>query len=391
MRIKNNKLYFGKFRAEELARKFGTPLYVYEGEIIEKQYRKLVESINYPRLRIHYACKINTNIEVLQLLRRLGSGIETVSEGEVRIALKAGFRPKNIIYTSTSMIEKEMKFLVKNKIWVNLDSLHQIEMYGKLNPYSKVGIRVNQGIGAGSHKHLVTGGDLSKFGIPVEHLLRAKKLAQKYSLKITGLHQHIGTHVHEEKIMLEAYNKLFKTALDFPDLETLNFGGGFWLPYKPEDKNLNLKLLGGKLSDGMKKFCHKYGRELNMILEPGRFIVGESGTLLAEVADIKNNSKRNFIGLNTGMNHLVRPALYGAYHHITNASRNNGRRIKADIVGNICESGDVLGWDRVVTSPKIGDIFAIHTAGASGYAMASHYNSRPLPKEVFIYKNKVSN
>src|SRR3989344_7510716 len=149
MRIKNNNLYFGKFRAEELARKFGTPLYVYEGEIIEKQYRKLVESINYPRLRIHYACKINTNIEVLQLLRRLGSGIETVSEGEVRIALKAGFRPKNIIYTSTSMIEKEMKFLVKNKIWVNLDSLHQIEMYGKLNPYSKVGIRVNQGIGAG--------------------------------------------------------------------------------------------------------------------------------------------------------------------------------------------------------------------------------------------------
>src|SRR3989338_7836075 len=283
MHVRKNKLYIGNFSAEALAGKFGTPLYVYEAEKIREKYLELVKNISYPKLCMHYACKANTNLSILKLLKKLGSKVETVSRGEIISALKAGFKPADIIYTSTSVSKEEMAFVVKNKIQINLDSLSQIELYGKLNPNSKVSLRINQGIGAGHHSHVITGGVMSKFGIPLEHLSQAKKLAKKYKLQIVSLHQHIGSNVLDSKILLKAFDKLLETAKDFSELESLDFGGGLGIPYLPKDKNLNLKLLGQEMTRKMNNFSKIYGRELNMILEPGRFLVAEAGTLLANV------------------------------------------------------------------------------------------------------------
>lgn len=390
MHIKNNQLYLGKFSAKNLAKKLGTPLYVYEAETIRHKYLELVKNITYPKLRIYYACKANTNILILKLLQKLGAKIETVSEGEITLTLKAGFKPRDILYTSTSVSKKELSFVIKNKVQVNLDSLSQIELYGKMNSNAKVGIRINQGIGAGHHNHVITGGIMSKFGIPLQHLQQAQKLAEKYKLKIIRLHQHIGSNVLEEKILLKAFDKLLETAMNFPDLESLDFGGGFGIPYLPKDNSLNLKSLGSKMTRKMSNFCKKYGRELDMIFEPGRFLVGESGFLLASVTELKINPERTFIGLDTGFNHLIRPSMYGSYHQIINASRIKGTNVKADIVGNICESGDVFGRDRKITYPNLGEFLAIKNAGAYGYVMASQYNSRSLPKEILVDGKKIS-
>jgi diaminopimelate decarboxylase len=244
MHTKNNQLYLGKFSAKNLAKKFGTPLYVYEAETIRRRYLELVKSIPYPKLQIHYACKANTNIIILKLLRSLGSKVETVSKGEILLGLKAGFKPKDIIYTSTSVRREEFAFVVKSKVMICLDSLSQIELYGKLSPNSKVGLRINQGIGAGHHDHVITGGIMSKFGIPLQHLEPAKKLAEKYKLKIVRLHQHIGSNVLDKKILLKAFDKLLETAVGFPDLEALDFGGGFGIPYISKEKYLDIKELG---------------------------------------------------------------------------------------------------------------------------------------------------
>src|SRR3989338_8288273 len=371
-------------QAEEMAKKFGTPLYVYKADTIKHQYLALKKNISYPKLRIHYACKANTNISIVKLMRKLGAKIETVSSGEIMSALKAGFKPADILYTSTSVSREELIFVIKSKVRVNLDSLFQIELYGKLNPGSKIGVRINQGIGAGHHDHVITGGAMSKFGIPLAHLPQAKKMAQKYKLKIVSLHQHIGSNVLDSDILIKAFDKLLETALHFGDLESLDFGGGFGVSYLPKEKNLNLKILGTEMTKKMNRFCQKYGSGLTMIIEPGRFLVAEAGILLATVTEVKVNPERTFIGLNTGFNHLIRPAMYGSYHKIVNASRVKGSMVKADIVGNVCETGDVFGRDRRVVNPKVGDIFAILNTGAYGYVMASRYNSRPLPKEILI-------
>src|SRR3989344_2730590 len=363
MHTKNNKLYFGKYSSTTLAKKFGTPLYVYEADVIRQRYLKLI---------LH-----------------LGAKIETVSRGEITSALKVGFKSKDILYTSSSVTEEEMVFVIKNNIKVNLDSLSQIELYGKLNPNGKIGIRINQGIGAGHHSHVITGGVMSKFGIPLEHLSQAKKLAKKYKLQIVSLHQHIGSNVLDSKILLKAFDKLLETAKDFSELESLDFGGGLGIPYLPKDKNLNLKLLGQEMTRKMNNFSKIYGRELNMILEPGRFLVAEAGTLLANVTEIKTNPKRTFVGINTGFNHLLRPAMYGSHHEIINANKIKGAIIKVDVAGNICESGDVFGRDRKISKPKVGDVLAIKNSGAYGYVMASRYNSRELPREILIGKNGI--
>lgn len=389
MVFKDNKIYFGKFSAKTLAKKFNTPIYIYEAETIRRQYLKLAENIPYKKLAIHYACKANTNVSILKLIRKLGAKLEAVSQGEIKLAFKAGFKPKDIIYTSTSVSRAELAFVIKNNISVNLDSLYQIELYGKMNPGVKVGIRVNHGLGGGHHSHVITGGELSKFGIPAEQLPEAKKLAKKYKLKIARLHQHIGSNVLDEKILLRAFDILLFSARDFPELEALDFGGGFGVAYSEKEKEANFKIYGAAITEKMGKFCKEYGRELAMIIEPGRFLVAESGTLLATVTDIKQNPSRTFIGVDTGFNHLIRPALYGSYHEIINTQKRSGKNMTADIVGNICESGDVFGRDRKLSPTKIGDILAIKNAGAYGYAMASHFNSRPLPGEILIDQGRV--
>ncbi|MCH7759604.1 diaminopimelate decarboxylase [Patescibacteria group bacterium] len=384
MQIKNNKLYLGKIKAEDLIKKYGSPLYIYESEVIRKKYRELVTNINYKDVKIYYACKANINQQILKVFKKLGANIEAVSQGEVRLALKAGFKPNQIIYTCSNITDQELKFLIKNKITINLDSLNQFKKYGELNPNSSVSIRINQGIGAGHHQHVITGGPKSKFGIYFSRIEEVKKIAKQYNLNIAGIHHHIGSGILNEKIFIKAMKALLKTARKFEHLEFIDFGGGFGIPYKPNQKNLAMKKLGREISQLFNDFCKFYGRKLTMIFEPGSYLIAEAGTLLTTVTDIKETPFKTFVGVDSGFNHLIRPIMYGAYHPILNASQIKGRKETVSIAGNICESGDLFAKNIKITKFKIGDILAILNTGAYGFSMSSDYNSRLSPAEIII-------
>lgn len=388
MTVRQNKLYLGGISAESLVRKFGSPLYVYEEDTLRARYKKLAGSINHPRTRIFYACKANTNPEVMKVFGKLGAGIEAVSVGEVQIARRAGFAAKDIIFTCDNLTKEEMAWLIRQKITTSADSLGQIEKFGGLNPGGKISLRVNQGIGAGMHSHIITGGPDSKFGIYKTELPKAKRLAAKYNLKIVGLLQHIGSGILDQKIYLKAMRAALAVAQEFPDLEFIDLGGGIGVPYRPEHRPLDIAELGQAISAEFHKFTLDYGREINLYLEPGRFLVCESGTLLTTVAEIKKNPFHIFVGVNSGMQHLLRPAMYGAYHKILNASRTTGPKKKVEIVGNICESSDFFAHNREITLPREGEILAILNAGAYGYSMSSNYNSHPRPAEVMVRNGK---
>ncbi len=358
------------------ARRFGTPLYVYDLGVIRDKCRQLKDSFSGASL--YYACKANSNLEVIKTIYREGFGIETVSPGEIKAARRAGVPVSKITFTCSSIDEKELVWVVRQGIRVYLDSLRQVEVFGKNFPGREISMRLNQGMGAGHHSHVITGGPESKFGIDLALLPQLRPLARKYKLCVTGLHQHIGSNILDAPTFLKAADALIKTASRFPEVEHLDFGGGFGVPYCPGEKSLNIRRLGQEMKRRMSQLNARFS------FEPGRFLVAEAGWLLVKVTDIKRNPKRTFIGVNSGMNHLIRPAMYGSYHEIENLSRRSGKKERVTIAGNICESGDVFAKGRQLALPKIGDVLVIKNAGAYGYAMASIYNLRPLPKEVLI-------
>ncbi len=365
-----------------LVRKYGTPLYVYDAKAIKARCAELLAA--FPGFDLSYAAKANTHPGVLKLIFAQGFGVEAVSPGEVRAARRAGVPVTDITFTCSSISEDELASVAGQGVRVHLDSLHQVDAFGQYFPGRKISVRLNQGIGGGHHAHVVTGGPESKFGVDIAHIGKLKKLAAKYGLPITGLHQHIGSNVLDQKIFLRAMKVLLDTALRFPDLERVDFGGGLGVPYGPGVKGMDIKVVGREAVKARKAFEKKYGRPVRMSFEPGRYPVAEAGYLLVSVTDIKRNPKKTFVGVNSGFNHLIRPAMYGSYHEIVNASRTGGKKEKVTVAGNICESGDVFARDRLLVMPRIGDILAIKKAGAYGYTMSSDYNLRPKPKEVLI-------
>jgi diaminopimelate decarboxylase len=375
MRITNNTV-------AAIAKKYGTPLYIYDAAMIVQKCRELKKAV--PSVGWYYACKANTNAEVMKLIAREGYGIETVSPGEIAAARAAKVPVSKITFTCSSIDEAELVAVVKQGIRVHLDSLRQVEIVGKHFPGSKVSVRLNQGIGAGHHSHVITGGPDSKFGIDVRQIAELSRLGKKYRLRVTGLHQHIGSNILDGAMVMKAMNALFETAMLFPELEHLDFGGGLGVPYRPDEKKLDVIALGKKIARSSEIFFKNYARRVAMSFEPGRYLVAEAGVLAVKVNDVKRNPTKTFVGVNSGFNHLIRPAMYGSYHEIVNATRPRGVREKVTIAGNICESGDVFAKDRMIASPKIGDILIIKNAGAYGYTMSSDYNLRPKPREVVI-------
>lgn len=363
-------------------KKYGTPLYIYDSAMIVQKCRELKRYL--PGVDLYYACKANTNVEVMKLIVREGYGIETVSPGEITAARAAAVPVSKITFTCGSIDEAELVAVVKQGIRVHLDSLRQVEIVGKHFSGSKISVRLNQGIGAGHHSHVITGGPDSKFGIDVRQIAELVRLAKKYRLRITGLHQHIGSNILDVAMFMKAMNTLFETAMTFPELEHLDFGGGLGVPYRPGEKNLDIVALGKKIAASAEAFSKKYGRRVAMSFEPGRYLVAEAGMLAVKVNDIKRNPTKTFVGVNSGFNHLIRPAMYGSYHEIVNITHPRGAREKVTIAGNICESGDVFAKDRMIASPRINDILIIKNAGAYGYTMSSDYNLRPRPREVII-------
>lgn len=373
-----------------LAQKFGTPLYVYDLESVRHQAQKLMNAIPLPHKKVLYAIKINYNPDIVKEIQKHGYGIDAVSLEEIIYSLKLGFKPEEILYTGNNITDEEMRAAAKLGIMLNIGALSRLEKYGKEFPGTKVCVRINPNIEADTHEHWVTAGPLSKFGISYAQTPEILKVSQKYDLKIVGLHEHIGTSVMKVWQLLKAMEVLIEVAPQFPNLEFLNFGGGIGLPYKPDEKEIDIDDFGQKAAEMFTEFCRNYGRDLTFMMEPGRYIVGLSGTLLAEVNTLKETPKgRVFAGLNTGYHHLIRPMTYGSYHPIKNISNPDGQTKKYDIAGNICESGDLFARDRMVSEIHESDILAIEMTGASGFCMANHYHLRPLPPEIIVDGDKI--
>ncbi len=394
MDIRNDGLYFGDVSAEDLIKEFESPLYVYEEDTIRARARELKNAITYDNKEIKFACKANTNIEIMKVLKEEGMGIDAVSPGEIFAALKAGFEKDHILFTTNNVLWDEIEYAASNDIMANLDSLSQLKMFGREFPGRDICIRINPNVGAGHHNHVITGGPESKFGINYTRVDDIKEITRKSGLRIKGVHQHIGSGILDPEIFIKAMDVLLDTAKNFEGLSFIDFGGGIGVPYQENEGRMDIRVLGKKIADEFENFCGRYGRELKLVIEPGRYLVAESGFLLGTVASVKEGEKHRFIGINTGFNHLVRPAMYGSYHQILHAGKPYGARESQVIAGNLCESGDTFTRDeegivdRDLPHFKEGDIVCICNAGAYGYSMASYYNSRPRPAEVLVKESR---
>jgi diaminopimelate decarboxylase len=390
MEIRNNQLYLGGILAGELAERFGSPLYVYEEETLRRRAGELRDSILYPDKKIKYACKANTNVEIMKILREEGMGIDAISPGEVYASLKAGVPPADILYTSNNASVEEIDYAVGKGVMVNVDSLSQLKAFGRKYPGRSLCVRINPNVGGGHHNHVITGGPDSKFGISYRKVDEILDAAAGSGLVIVGIHQHIGSGILEPSLFIEAMDVLLEVAPRFKDLSFVDFGGGIGVPYREGQSRIDIGVLGSKITEDFERFCARYGRRITLVIEPGRYPVAECGFLLATVTAVKEGGSHRFVGVDTGFNHLVRPAMYGSYHRILRAGGVEGPCTPQVIAGNICESGDTFTRDengivdRELPLFEEGDTVCICNAGAYGYSMSSNYNSRPRPAEVLV-------
>lgn len=388
MILKNDEYYIQNFKLTDLAAEFGTPLYLYDGNIIEEKVKRLKNAFSEINMKIKYACKANTNISVLKLMKNLGVELDVVSPQELQLGLIAGFSPENITFTSSGVGFEEIVESVENGVIVNIDNLPTLEKFGiKYGSTQPVLIRIRPNVEGGGNQKISTGHKDSKFGIAIEQVEQILALQKKYNLNIVGIHQHTGSDIKDGSTFVEVANVVFEFAKSFKGLKYIDLGGGFKVPYKKGDHETDMEDLGVKLSAAFQNFCKDYGADLELWFEPGKYLVSECGILLASTNVVKENPGKTLIGLNTGLNHLIRPMMYDAYHKVVNISNTSDSKQKYNVVGYICETDDIAK-DRSLSEAKDGDIFAILNAGAYGFTMASNYNSRLKPAEVLIYKNQ---
>ncbi len=371
-----------------LGKKYGTPLYIYDSCKIEKQYIKMKNAFSgVQRFRINYACKANTNLNVLKFLQKLGSGLDTVSIQEVELGLKAGFPEKHIIFTPNCVSLQEIKKAVNFGVRINIDNLSILEQFGHDHPDYPVGIRINPHIMAGGNSKISVGHVDSKFGISYYQIPHMKRILKNTGLKIEGFHMHTGSDIYDVESFLQGAKVLFQIAIDFPCLDYIDFGSGFKVPYRKNDIKTDLTDLSHSITEKFKDFCKIYGKTVTLIFEPGKFLVSESGYFLVSVNVVKQTPSTVFAGVDSGFNHFLRPMFYDAYHCIENISNPNGRFRFYTVVGYICES-DTFGLNRKISEIREGDLLCIKNAGAYCFSMSSNYNSRYRPSEVMILKGK---
>jgi diaminopimelate decarboxylase len=373
---------------DELAQEFGTPLYIYDGEKIKSQYHRLKNAFSGVDVRIKYACKALTNINILNLLQKEGSGCDTVSINEVKLALLAGFAPKDIMYTPNSVAFEEIEEAMTLGVQLNLDSLPFLETFGqKYGSSIPTSIRINPHIKAGGNEKIQVGHIGSKFGISIAQKEEILATVAKYGIHINGVHVHTGSDILEAEVFVKGADVVFEFAKNFSNLDFLDFGGGFKVAYYHNAPTTNIEELGKHLTSAFQEFCKNYGKNLQLWFEPGKFLVSESGTLLSRVNIIKETPQITFVGIDTGFNHLIRPMFYNAHHDIFNVSNPNGELKTYHIVGNICET-DTFAEDRELPQVRVSDLIAFKNAGAYGFEMSSNFNSRLKPAEILIENNK---
>jgi diaminopimelate decarboxylase len=366
----------------QLTEQFGSPIYVYDAEKIKSQYNRLTKAFSkVDNLRINYAMKALSNVAILQLLREMGSGLDTVSIQEVLLGLHAGYAPEKIFYTPNGVSLEEIEEVNAMGVQINIDNLSILEQFGTKHPDVPVCIRINPHVMAGGNTNISVGHIDSKFGISIHQLPHLVRIVQNTKMNIVGIHMHTGSDILDIEVFLYAAEILFDAAKNFKNLEFLDFGSGFKVPYKKDDIETDIEELGKKLSKRFNAFCKEYGKELTLIFEPGKFLVSEAGQFLVKVNVIKQTTSTVFAGIDSGFNHLIRPMLYGSQHQIDNISNPKGKERFYSVVGYICET-DTFANNRRIPEIKEGDILSFRNAGAYCYSMASNYNSRYRPAEV---------
>ena len=373
---------------KDIANKYGSPIYVYDAKIISAQYRRLVSSFSKIKsLKICYAAKALSNISILSFIRSLGAGLDTVSIQEVKLGIEAGFHPDSIIYTPNGVSLDEIEEVSSMGVRINIDNLSLLEQFGAKHPNKPVCIRINPHIMAGGNSKISVGHIDSKFGISVHQIPHILRIVKNTQMKINGIHMHTGSDILDIDVFLNASEILFETAKNFKNLEFIDFGSGFKVPYFDGDVETNIEELGLKLTQKFKSFSREYGREIELVFEPGKFLVSQAGYFIAKVNVIKQTTSTVFAQLDTGFNHLLRPMLYGSHHEIENISNPNGKKRFYSVVGYICET-DTFGNNRKISEISEGDYLLFKNCGAYCYNMSSNYNSRYRPAEVFLLDNK---
>ncbi len=388
MELKNNVYKIQGINVKDIAKEFGTPLYVYDAEKIINQLQTLKNAFSNQNVKIKYAAKALTNVSILKLMKKHGAGVDVVSAQEADLALKAGFDPKDILFTPNCVSFDEIQEGVEKGLVINIDNISILEQFGhKYRDTVPCCVRLNPHIMAGGNTKISTGHVDSKFGISIYQLPHLLRVIKSNHIDVVGLHMHTGSDILDADVFLKMAEILFGIAQDFPNLQFVDFGSGFKVGYKPGDITTNIYDLGVKLGKAFDDFCNNYGRKLEMWFEPGKYLVSEAGLFLAKVNVIKTTPATAFVGVDSGMNHLLRPMMYDAYHEIVNVSNPNGIQRVYTVVGYICET-DTFGWDRKIHEVREGDLLAIKNAGAYGFSMASNYNSRYRPAEILVYSGK---
>ena len=371
-----------------LAKKYGSPLYVYDTSKIESQFNRLTNAFSKVKnLKLNYAVKALSNINILNFFSSLGAGLDTVSIQEVKLSLTTGIDPKNIIYTPNGVSLKEIEEVSKLGVQINIDNLSILELFGQKHPEIPVCIRINPHIMAGGNSKISVGHIDSKFGISIHQVPHIKRVVENTGMNINGIHMHTGSDILDIDTFLRATEILFDVAKQFDNIDFIDFGSGFKVPYKEGDISTDIEQLGVQLSNRFNEFCKEYGKDITLMFEPGKFLVSEAGVFLAKVNVVKQTTSTVFAHVDSGFNHLIRPMMYDSYHHITNISNPKGRDRYYSVVGYICET-DTFGSNRRIAEISEEDILCFHNAGAYCFSMASNYNARFLPAEVMLHNGK---
>ena len=371
----------------DLANKYGSPLYVYDTDIIASQYRRITDAFEkVEELQLNYAVKALSNINILRFFKNLGAGLDTVSIQEVNLALSVGVDPKKIIYTPNGVSLEEIQNVAKKGVQINIDNLSILELFGQKHPEIPVCIRINPHIMAGGNSKISVGHIDSKFGISVHQVPHIKRVVENTGMHVNGIHMHTGSDILDIDTFLRATEILFDVAKKFKTIDFIDFGSGFKVPYKEGDISTDIEQLGLQLTERFNSFCKDFGKKVTLMFEPGKFLVSKAGNFLAKVNVVKQTTSTVFAGIDSGFNHLIRPMMYDSYHHITNISNPDGRDRYYSVVGYICET-DTFGSNRRISEISEGDILCFENAGAYCFSMASNYNSRYRPAEVMIYNN----
>jgi diaminopimelate decarboxylase len=394
---KGGKLYFDGVSAAELAERFDTPLYVVSESRIRDNYKRLHNALtrNYEKVRVYYAAKANSNLSVLKILETEGACLDAVSPGEVSMALTTGFPAERILFTGTSVRSDELKFLADSNITVNVDSLSQLDRLLKVKVPEVLSVRVNPEIGAGHHDHCITAGKNTKFGLWEDNAVNAYKTAKEMGVERFGIHMHVGSGILNVEPFVLALDNLLNVAKRVHDevgvsFEFVDMGGGIGVPYKPEDNALDLAAFSEKVLSLFQRRVDEYGLgEPFFCVEPGRYLVCDASILLTRVNTVKVTPFKRFVGVDAGFNTLVRPTMYGSYHHVLVANKLGAPEEETyDVAGPICESGDLLARDRRLPKVEEDDLLAVLNVGAYGYSMSSQYNARPRTAEVLVKNGK---